>query len=247
MRISAVQIRSLIGDVEYNINRHLHLIDRALQRQSRIVFFPELSLTGYTLQYAQTMALTASDPRLQIFQARSDIDNLTIGIGAPLVTPTGIQISMIWFTPRAPRRLYAKQLLHSDEQPYFVSGEEQLLLTTDGWHIAPAICYESLQPEHAQRAAALGASIYLASVAKPARNLAQAFTHYPAIARRHHMFVMMANSIGGSIELTSAGQSAAWDPQGILLAHLDDVSEGIITLDTAQGRASVDRITLEQR
>ena len=73
---------------------------------------------------------------------------------------------MIIFEPNKPRQTYSKQQLHSDEFPYFENGVEQVVIKTGNMNIAPAICYESLQPTHAVNAFKLGADIYFASEAK---------------------------------------------------------------------------------
>lgn len=105
--------------------------------------------------------------------------------------------------------LIRKTKLHPDEHPYFVAGHEQLLLERQGFKLTPAICYESLQMDHANDAAALFSDMYLASVAKPVGGIAKAMKHYPIVARRHNMFVMMANCVGPSDDFLSVGQSAA--------------------------------------
>jgi apolipoprotein N-acyltransferase len=46
---------------------------------------------------------------------------------------------------------------------------EQVIIKTNDTNIAPAICYESLQPIHIENAFKLGADVYLASVAKPSK------------------------------------------------------------------------------
>lgn len=110
-----------------------------------------------------------------------------------------------------------------------VSGDENLHI--GGRTIAPAICYESLLPEHAAEAASRGADIYLASVAKPERSLEKAKRHYPEVARRHRMHIVMANSVGPCDDFQAAGRSAAWNPRGERLAQLDAESESWLSVD----------------
>ena len=85
----------------------------------------------------------------------------------------------------------------------------------------------------------MGASVYLASVAKPAGSLVKALTHYPAVACRHGMYVVMANCVGPSDGFVSVGQSAAWGTRGELLAQMGEDGEGVVVLDTHLGTASV--------
>lgn len=239
MKLCAAQLRPVAGDVATNTARHLGMIGRAADLGADLVFFPELSLTGYEPRLAASLATTSADPRLDAFQACSDGNGLIIGVGVPVQVQSGVQIGMAWFEPGKPRRLYAKQRLHADEHPYFVPGAGQLVLEGGGFRLAPAICYESLQMDHADGAAELNAQVYLASVAKPAGGLAKAMQHYPVVARRHGMFVIMANCVGQSDDFVSVGQSAAWNARGDLLVRMDAASEGLVLLDLARSGASV--------
>jgi predicted amidohydrolase len=103
--------------------------------------------------------------------------------------------------------------------------------------VAPAICYESLLPEHCEQAAALGATVYVASVAKSAQGLAQADSHYPSIARRHSLPVLMANCVGRCDDFEAVGGSAVWNAQGERLARLSATGEGALLFDTATNEA----------
>jgi predicted amidohydrolase len=239
MRLCAAQLRSVAGDVATNRDRHRELIDLAAHERADVVFFPELSLTGYEPSLARSLATDVADSRLEPFQELSDAHAMVVGVGVPLAAGSRVQIGMVWFTPNAPRQTYAKQVLHADERPTFVPGARQLLLDVGGRRLAPAICYESLQMRHADRAAARSADTYLASVAKGAPNLAAAMAHYPEVARRHGMHVIMSNCVGPSDGVTCVGQSAAWDDRGALLAQLGRETEGLVMLDTVARTARV--------
>ena len=239
MKVCAAQLRPVAGDFEKNAAKHFTLIKLAVAQGADLVFFPELSLTGYEPRLARALAVDKADPRLDVFQQLSDRNKLTIGLGMPLSIATDVRIGMFWFAPGVPRRLYAKQQLHVDEEPYFTPGNEQLVIETGGHILAPAICYESLRMDHADRAAALSAEVYLASVAKSAGGLSKAMVHYPGVAQKHRMAVIMANSVGPSDNFLSVGRSAAWNPRGELLAQMDDASEGLVVLDIASGEAQV--------
>jgi predicted amidohydrolase len=154
----------------------------------------------------------------------------------------GILISMIIFQPGMPRQTYSKQQLHTDELPFFTPGNYQTLLSIGNCKVAPAICYESLQTTHAENAYQLGAAIYVASVAKSQTGISKALQHYPEIARRFSMPVLMANAVGYCDNFESAGQTAVWDKNGNLTAKLEEKSAGIIVFDTTTATASVNLI-----
>lgn len=239
MKIGAAQYLSIRGDISSNLAKHREFIEAAAAQDADLLFFPELSLTGYEPQLAQSLAMDVSDSRLDGFQQYSDSHNMVIGVGLPMSLDSQVQIGMVWFAPKSTRRRYAKQQLHADELPFFIAGDGQLVLEQSAHRLVPAICYESLQPNHANQSASLGADVYMASVAKPAGGLAKAMRHYPAIARQHQMTVIMANAVGPCDDFVSVGQSAAWSDRGDLLVQMDSDSEGIVMIDTTSRTASL--------
>ncbi len=242
MRICAAQVRPDAGGIMSNLTKHLRLIDLAVTEGADLVFFPELSLTGYEPRLAKSLATDERDSRLDALQECSDAHQLLIGIGLPIPFESSVRIGMVWFSPRSPRRTYAKQFLHADEMPFFVRGEGQLMLKAGSHSLAIAICYESLLPGHSESAAKLGADIYLASVAKSNGGVDKAMSHYPDVARKHNMYVVMSNCVGPSDGFVSVGQSAVWDRKGQLLAQMDSDSEGIVLVDTVTGKAEIRRV-----
>lgn len=233
MKICIAQTKPIKGNISANIEAHKKIIELALTLNAEAIFFPELSLTGYEPELAKKLATNQNDNRLDIFQETSDKNNIIIGLGLPTATASKIRISMIIFEPNKPRQTYSKQQLHSDEFPYFENGVEQVIIETNEKNIAPAICYESLQPTHSENAFKLGADIYLASVAKPANGVEKAFDHYPKVAKQYGMPVLMVNCVGLCDNFLSVGKSAVWTKEGELVGQLDDKTEEILIFDTA--------------
>ena len=238
MRISVAQIKPVKGDIAANIRKHQQLIERAVAAHAAGIFFPELSITGYEPALAKDLAIHAGDNSFNNFQQLSNAGNICIGIGMPLNTAAGIQISMFIFQPNSPLKVYAKQQLHEDELPYFVPGNNQTILTIDHTKIAPAICYESLLPNHAVKAHTLGAELYIASVAKSQNGVEKALTHYPFIAHNFQMPVLMSNSVGYCDNFESAGNTAAWTKQGNIAAQLNNKDQGLVIFDTLTEKAT---------
>lgn len=232
MKICIAQTEPIKGNVAANIEAHKRFIELALTLHAEAIFFPELSLTGYEPELAKKLATNQNDKRLDIFQETSDNNNIIIGLGLPIATESQIRISMIIFEPNQQRQTYSKQQLHSDEFPYFEQGVGQVIIKANDTHIAPAICYESLQPAHAENAFKLGADVYLASVAKPENGVEKAFKHYPAVAKQYVMPVLMSNCVGFCDNFLSVGKSAVWTKEGELVGQLDDKTEGILIFDT---------------
>lgn len=232
MRICVAQIVSIAGNIAANIEKHIKFIERAVSLNANCIFFPELSLTGYEPHLANGLATTADDIRLNVFQEWSDRYLITIGVGMPTPTATGIRISMIIFQSHKTAMTYSKQQLHSDELTYFENGKDQIMVTVDQKKIAPAICYESLQMNHSEMAYSQGAQIYVASVAKSQNGIYKGVMHYPEIAKRFSIPVLMSNCIGVCDDFIGAGQSAVWSKSGQLISQIDDKTEGLLIFDT---------------
>jgi predicted amidohydrolase len=232
MKIALGQTRSIKGQIQANILTHKKLIDLAIVQNAQAIFFPELSITGYEPELAEALALDFEDEVFNDFQEISNNKNITISLGMPIRDSEGVKISMLIFQPQVSRQVYSKQLLHEDEFPYFTHGKEQMILTLNNSKIAPAICFESLQIEHANNAFQLGAEIYVASVAKSQQGIDKAMKHYPSIAIRYSMPVFMANCVGFCDNFESVGHSAVWTNQGVLVGQLDDRTQGILIFDT---------------
>ncbi|HEY3402446.1 MAG TPA: carbon-nitrogen hydrolase family protein [Ohtaekwangia sp.] len=238
MRIGVAQIRPGRGNIQANINKHIHCIERAVSFAADMIVFPELSLTSYEPGMAKELATTLEDDRFDVFQELSDQHQIIIGTGAPVITKKGTTISMILFQPRQPRILYSKKYLHVSEEPFFASGENFSTLTCKGADVALAICYETSVPQHEKDAFKTGAKVYVGSVVKVTRIIDTGLSRLSEIARANSAMVLMANAVGLCEDGESAGRSSVWNDQGILLDQLDDVHEGILVLDTTTARVS---------
>ncbi|MFG6667479.1 carbon-nitrogen hydrolase family protein [Halomonas sp. HNIBRBA4712] len=238
MIIAAAQTCSLAGNIEANTRQHLYLTQQAIANRANVIFFPELSLTGYSPSMAAAQARTQSAWQLEVFQQLSDQDDILIGLGVPLAVEGGVQIGMAWLVPNGERLFYAKQQLHDSERSCFIAGDRPPLIDIDGHRLAPAICFESLQMSHADSAASLRATVYLASVAHSDEDQVKEASHYPQVAKRHGMPVLLANGIGPSGAFISAGGSKCWSERGEPLAELDDRASGLVLFDTEKSKAT---------
>lgn len=230
MKICAAQSRPVTGDVAANVQAHVEMIEAAVAQAAELVVFPELSLTGYEPALAQALAVDFMDSRLDVFQQLADRHGVALCVGAPTRAANGVCISMLVFQPAAARQVYSKQYLHADEEPFFQSGKDGVGLLRGC--VAPVICYELSVPQHAAAAANRGAQIYMASVAKVARNIQPAMTRLGVIAHDYGMQVVMANAVGMADGELCCGGSAAWNRQGEMLVQLDDTREGLLLFDT---------------
>jgi predicted amidohydrolase len=235
MKIAAVQISSLAGQISENIQYHLDCIDQATRARAEMIVFPELSITGYEPKLADKLAFTLPDRRLDIFQKTADQHSITIGMGLPIRSDVGVHIGMALFRPFETTKVYHKEYLHPDEFPFFKAGNNHFVLINESPAIAPAICYEISVDAHIQKAVFAGAEIYLASVAKFANGISTAQQRLSTIAQTYAKTVIMANSVGMADGAVCGGRSAVWNSKGEIMGELGDTEEGYLILDTETG------------
>lgn len=236
MRLAAVQLRSVRGDLDANLAGHLRLAEWAAAQGAEALVFPELSLTGYEPSLAGALAMTLDDPRLAPLQRLADERGVAMAVGLPTRGRDQPRISLALFHPRRSRALYSKRYLHHDETPFFEPGDGDVPRLASS--IALAICFELSVAAHAPAALALGATVYAASVAKSRTGVEHASTRLSEIARAHGVITLMANAVGPAEGFDCAGASAAWARDGARLATLEPTRTGIVLVDTDDGTAS---------
>lgn len=246
MKICIAQTKSEKGKIQENIQNHLQIIELGIKSNAELIIFPELSITNYEPDLAKELATEIENNVFNPFQELSNKNVVTIGIGMPTKANDGINISMLIFQPNKKRVVYSKQILHSDEQPYFVCGNNQVTLNIKEKKIAIGICYETLKLEHFLNTNQKGADIYIASVAKPKGGIEKAYKHFPKIAKEFNTVILMSNCVGNCDNFVSFGQSAVWNKNGELIEQLDSENQGIIVYDTENGLVDINQLKIEK-
>ncbi|MGB1000026.1 MAG: GNAT family N-acetyltransferase [Flavobacteriales bacterium] len=246
MKICVAQLESVKEDIHNNIQKHLEQVKSAIHLDADLIIFPELSVTAYEPELASKFATSLENKIFDPFQVLSDKKGITIGIGMPTKESNELCISMLIFQPNAKRTYYSKQLLHSDELPYFVAGKKQMILNIKGLKVALGICYETLQNQHISEACQRGADIYIASVAKSKNGIKKAYKHFPKVANQFNIPILMSNSVGYCDTFMSSGESAVWSKTGKLIEQLDSQNQGLIIYDTELEQARAHQLKIEK-
>lgn len=225
--IALAQISSHKGDLSSNIQKHIFYIKEAAKRGAEIIVFPELSLLGYHPSLAADKALSLSDSKLSIFAQLAKELKISILLGFPLKTDQLPAIAMGIFTPEEAPAAYCKTMLHQDEEAFFASGKNQIVLHHKNNVLALAICYESMQKRHLTNALSLGANHYLASVAKEEKGMELALSYFSTTAKVHKLAIYCCNAVGNGEGFENAGNSTVWDEHGNVVSQLGN-EEGLI-------------------
>jgi predicted amidohydrolase len=234
LKIGAAQSISVRGDVRENIKRHQKLIGLANKNNAGIILFPELSLTGYEPDLADSLAFSIDDRRLDPLKESSASKQIIVIAGAPVRMETGLHIGSFIIFPEGSVLLYTKKYLHPSENKYFSPGILCPVLNIDKETISLAICADTANPEHAKKASEAGSTVYLVSILTSKRGYKADTDLLKGYAAKYSMLVVMANHGAKSGEYDSAGCSAVWSNKGDIIAALDGPGEGMVIVEKAK-------------
>ncbi|MBV6697261.1 carbon-nitrogen hydrolase family protein [Kitasatospora aureofaciens] len=198
--------------VAVNVGRHA---DAVREAGTRLVVFPELSLTGYDLS---APALDPADARLAPLVAACAETGATALVGAPVAAPDGREsIATLAVTGEGASVAYRKMRLHGDELNRFAAGDKPVVLEVDGVRLGLAICADAADPGHAEETAALGIDAYVASTLYGAapESAARRDGHFRDRSAAHGVWSVLSTSAGASGEFpATSGGSGFWAPGG---------------------------------
>lgn len=246
--IAVAQSIPVPGDVEANIGRHLALVAAAAERQAQVLVFPELSLTGYELRLAATLAFTPADSRLLPLVEMAVARSMTLIAGAPVRIGSRLHIGAFILSADGTIEVYTKRYLGAfsaaascdgtvppAEAEFFQPGTHDPPVRFNGHAAAVAVCADTGRPSHPAQAAGRGARTYLASMFVIPSEFERERDNLRAAAVRHAMAVAFANYGGPTGGLDSAGRSAIWSDTGELLAQLASTGAGVAVATQRDG------------
>ena len=229
--------------LDNNLLTHLAIMKQAGQCGVTLLVFPEMSLSGYELERADTNALTPSHVAIQTLQQQAEQLNLSIIVGAPWFNPNGKPyIASLLIRPHLPLLVYCKMHLHAGEEKYVSRGHSYLDFEHHGLHIGMAICADTTHSSHPLHYAHLQADVYVASVLITEQGYAKDSSLLQQYAKEHQLMVMMANFCGVSGGWEATGKSCIWTNDGAVLAQAeatadmcDDVNFQLLLAEQIQG------------
>ncbi len=242
IRVAAVQGDPVPGDLAGNVRLAARLCREAAGRGARLVVLPELFLSAYhppTL-YADPEAGVAADGAGRVADTRMDPlravateRGVVVVVGSPVRHPDGRRgCSALVVDGSGCAVGFDKQHLWGpDERALFTPGRDGATLVVDGWQFGLGVCYDGCFPEHARAAALAGAHGYLCPSGYVVGSAHRRDLYYAARALDNTMYVVFANSVGGTGDWRFNGGAAVYDPEGRPLARAGDEHEEIVVAD----------------
>ncbi|MDQ7910227.1 carbon-nitrogen hydrolase family protein [Phytohabitans sp. ZYX-F-186] len=209
LTIAVAQPPVVSHDLATNVATHAAVVRAA---GTRVVVFPEMSLTGYELE-ASTVDI--GDPRLAPLVEACAASGALALVGAPVEGP---HIATLAVDGGGVAVAYRKLNLGGGESTRFVPGTEPAAIDVDGWRLGLAICKDTGVPRHAAQTAALGIDAYVAGVAEDRPDVLAERAHRTAAT--HGVWVAVASFAGptGGGYDTTAGRSTVVAPTGEVVA-----------------------------
>jgi predicted amidohydrolase len=200
------------------------------EARSRVIVFPELSLTGYELDAATVDPEAAALGPL--VRACGETGSIAL-VGAPVAGPPDqVYIAMLAVSPTGVGVCYRKRWLGEEECVRFSPGDEATVLEVDGWRIGVGICKDTGVQEHVERMAELEIHAYCAGLVHLPEELDRQEERAVSIALRCRAFVAFASFAGptGGGYTRTAGSSAIWSCTGHALARAGTLAGELATV-----------------
>ncbi len=237
--VALAQLRPALRDLAKNLRTVMRVL--AEHGDADLVVFPELFLSGYTVDAPGELALELDGPELgEVSRAARDASTAVI-FGAPERVEEGAANSAICVDRRGEVvGSYRKTHLFGDERGAFVAGDDLLVVDLDGLEVGIMICFDVEFPEVARALALAGADL-----------LVTVSANMDPFGRDHDVFVtaralengvahLYVNQVGAGENFTFAGGTMAVSADGDRLTEAG-AEDGVIRLTLNPSARSPER------
>ena len=237
MRLALAQINTVVGDLDGNSARILAGLAEAEAAGADLVLFPELALTGYPPEdlLLRPGFLRAAARSLRTLAAATS--ETVVLLGAPELERDLYNACFVLAGGEV-RGVYRKRFLPNygvfDEDRYFASGHEFLLLRLGEVLVGPTVCEDIWQPGPPATELALAGAQLLVNISASPFHVGKGLEREEMIrvrARDNSCFVALCNAVGGQDELVFDGGSVVFDDEGELVARAPSFEEALLVVD----------------
>jgi len=232
IRVGAVQMRPILGDLEANRKKIENFIKQAYKFEIDLVVLPELCNSGYNFS-SRDEAIKFSEPipdgqTIVLLEKMAREFNMYIVAGINERCGGDLFNSAVIVGPKGFVGLYRKVHLFMNEKKIFKRGNKFHVFETPLAKIGIMICFDWIFPEAARSLTLQGAEI----IAHPV-NLVLPYWQKvcPLRAIENRIYIVSANRIGIEKDLAFTGQSVIVSPSGEILSKASRTHEEIIYAD----------------
>ncbi|HKB20828.1 MAG TPA: NAD+ synthase [Gaiellaceae bacterium] len=248
MRLALAQINTVVGDLDGNAQRIARRLAEAQEQQADLVVFPELAVTGYPPEDLLLRPSFVQAAQAQAEALARGARGIVALIGVPWFDRDLYNACAVCAAGEI-KTVYRKRFLPNygvfDEDRYFATGRDLVLLEHGGTLVGPTICEDMWQPgPPATDLALAGAQLLVNLSASPFHLLRDRERQemFATRARDNSCLVAFCNSVGGQDELLFDGNSLVLDEEGNLLARGPSFEEALLVVDIEPADAIARRL-----
>jgi len=245
MIVGIAQIAPHLGDVQKNLESHLELIEEGRKSKADLLIFPELSLTGYTLQ-DMVEEVAISPEKSSVMRELQEISReISLAVGFVEEKEKGLYYNSSAFLSQDKithihRKVFLPTYGIFEEAKFYAQGKNFHTFPTPYGHTGMLICYDFLHYGASYLLYAGGAEIILVLSSAPGRGVSgengfescQWFELMgAAISRFSTAFVVYCNRVGQEDGKIFPGGSFIYAPSGELLVKAPYFEKGLILQD----------------
>jgi NAD+ synthase (glutamine-hydrolysing) len=237
MRLALAQMNTIVGDLDGNRERILASLEEAREAGAELVLFPELAVTGYPPEDL----LLRPDFLRAAARSLEQIAAATTGMAALVGTP---DLDRDLFNACAVcvdgevRAMYRKHFLPNygvfDEDRYFQSGRDLVLLRCGDALVGPTVCEDIWQPGPPATDLALAGAHVVANISASPFHLGKGLEREEMLATRardNSCWIAFVNAVGAQDELVFDGHSLVLDETGEIVARGPSFEEALLVVD----------------
>jgi NAD+ synthase (glutamine-hydrolysing) len=237
MRLALAQINAVVGDLDGNRERILSSLAEARDQSAELVLFPELAVTGYPPEdlLLRPAFVRAAEESLRAIA--TETRGLTALVGTPWFDRDLFNACAVCSDGEL-KTLYRKRFLPNygvfDEERYFASGRELILLRYGEILVGPTICEDIWQPGPPATDLALAGAELLVNLSASPYFVGKAEDREEMLvtrARDNSAYLAFCNLVGGQDELLFDGHSVVLDDEGEVLARAPGFEEALLVVD----------------
>ena len=238
IRVALCQCNLPVGDLDGNLDRIRALVGRAVDQGADLTVFPELAVTGYPPEDLLLNPRFADAAAAGVRELARSLTDTVVVVGLPELG-ADLHNAAAVLADNAIVATYRKHFLPNyavfDEQRYFASGDDALVVDLDGVRVGVTICEDLWYPGGpGQWAAVDGGAELIVNLSGSPYHRGKGLERERMLAQRaadYCCFVAFCNAVGGQDELVFDGHSLVIDPTGEVVARGAQFEEDLLVVD----------------
>jgi NAD+ synthase (glutamine-hydrolysing) len=237
MRLALAQMNTVVGDLDGNRERIVQHLARAREAGAELVLFPELAVTGYPPEDLLLRPGFLRAAAESLAQIAAETEGIAALVGTPHLDRDLFNACAICVDGKV-EALYHKQFLPNygvfDEDRYFQSGRELVLLRCGETLVGPTVCEDIWQPGPPATDLALAGAHVVANISASPFHLGKGAEREDMLATRardNSCWIAFVNAVGAQDELIFDGHSLVLDEEGEIVARGPAFEEALLVVD----------------